>query len=217
MRDEMCLRYKRLMKSGYEPKLEAEEEQALYAGAQFKGKCYVCGKIGHKGANCWNRPRQGHPRFAGRGGRGFAPSAFGGGNHGGHHKRFNGTCNYCQKPGHKAIDCRLKKARERQGNSQDAAEITLCAFDFNLVNEDWEIINGELAFWRKTTIWNWNLDIVLIVMVKDYLVLSVIDVLIWDASMRQNVLKKIQMRKTKTKTMTKIKMKTRIKTKRLVM
>jgi hypothetical protein len=152
MRDEMCLRYERLMKSGYEPEFDVEEEQALYAGAQFKGKSYLCGKIGHKDANCRDRPRQGHPRFAGRGGRGFSPRVFGGSNHGRNSKRFNCTCNYCHKPGHKAIDCRLKKARESQGNNQDKAEVTLCAFDFNLEDEDWEVgtnfdmINGELAF-----------------------------------------------------------------------
>jgi len=32
-----------------------KEEKALKTGykKQFKGKCCVCGKIGHKGADCW--------------------------------------------------------------------------------------------------------------------------------------------------------------------
>ena len=32
-----------------------EEEKALKTGykKQFKGKCRICGKIGHKGADCW--------------------------------------------------------------------------------------------------------------------------------------------------------------------
>jgi len=32
-----------------------KEERALKTGfkKQFKGKCHVCGKIGHKGTDCW--------------------------------------------------------------------------------------------------------------------------------------------------------------------
>ena len=32
-----------------------KEEKALKTGfkKQFKGKCHVCGKIGHKGTDCW--------------------------------------------------------------------------------------------------------------------------------------------------------------------
>lgn len=55
MRDELCLRYERLTRNTQDFDFDIEEEQALYAGAQFKGKCYVCGKIGHKGANCRDR------------------------------------------------------------------------------------------------------------------------------------------------------------------
>ena len=31
---------------------EVDGEKALYAGTQFKGRCYKCGRVGHKGAKC---------------------------------------------------------------------------------------------------------------------------------------------------------------------
>ena len=32
-----------------------KEEHALYAGAQFKGKCNHCGKYGHRVRDCWEK------------------------------------------------------------------------------------------------------------------------------------------------------------------
>jgi len=69
-----------------------KEEKALKTGfkKQLKGKCCVCGKIGHKGADCWTlelnkdkRPTINHGRENGE-------------------KKYNftGTCHYCHKKGH---------------------------------------------------------------------------------------------------------------------
>jgi hypothetical protein len=114
MRDELCLRYERLMKNGSGGlENEVEEEQALYAGHQFKGKCYVCGKIGHKGANFRERTNKHNARFQGRGGK---EMGFGQGMNRG--RGFKGNCNYCHRFGHKPADCIKKKNNlENRGNS----------------------------------------------------------------------------------------------------
>ena len=128
MRDELCLRFERVSKQSKDGgilDINDEEEHALYAGTQFKGKCYVCGKIGHKGANCRDRiqpfragGRNYGGRFGGRGGRGNN------GGRGGY--SFKGNCHYCQKPGHKSSDCRQRKADQ---NPRENAEIVLMAED----------------------------------------------------------------------------------------
>ena len=59
-----------------------KEENALKTGykKQFKGKCQVCGKIGHKGADCWTLESNKEKR----------PTS----------NRFTGNCHYCHKKGH---------------------------------------------------------------------------------------------------------------------
>ena len=63
--------------------------------SNFKGKCYKCGKDGHRAAQC------------------ESTSSGGGGNNnnnsGGGRGRFNGKCNNCGKIGHKYVDCWQKK------------------------------------------------------------------------------------------------------------
>jgi gag-polypeptide of LTR copia-type len=100
MRDELCLRFERLSHKTVDGDLGQEEEQALYTGHQLKGKCYYCGKIGHKGANCRDNNKN-----QGNGGRGArrGPNNYRTPNQG---NRLNGNCNYCHKYGHKAGDCR---------------------------------------------------------------------------------------------------------------
>jgi hypothetical protein len=142
MRHELCLRYERLMKSSSGGSdVEVEEEQALYAGHQFKGKCYVCGKIGHKGANCRERTNKQNKRFQGRGGRGMGLQQ--GMNSG---RGFLGNCNYCHKFGHKAADCIKRKSDlENRSNSngirrQEAADVSLNVQEMELafMAEEWE-------------------------------------------------------------------------------
>ena len=62
LRADLRRKYDRLLDQGNIEKPDddnddkiVKEENALKTGfkKQFKGKCRVCGKIGHKGADCW--------------------------------------------------------------------------------------------------------------------------------------------------------------------
>jgi len=62
LRQDLRRKYDRLLDQGNIEKSDddndekiVKEEKALKTGfkKQFKGKCHVCGKIGHKGADCW--------------------------------------------------------------------------------------------------------------------------------------------------------------------
>ena len=62
LRADLRRKYNRLMDLGHIENSDydnddkiVKEEKALKTGfkKQFKGKCRVCGKIGHKGADCW--------------------------------------------------------------------------------------------------------------------------------------------------------------------
>jgi len=71
---------------------------------QFKGKCRVCGKIGHKGTDCWtldsNKDKQ--------------PIGYNDKNDTNRNYKFNSNCNYCDKKGHKeANNTQYKKKRRR--------------------------------------------------------------------------------------------------------
>ena len=65
-----------------------KEEKALKTGfkKQFKGKCRVCGKIGHKGTDCNKEKR---------------PTGYNYKNDGNKNYKFNGNFNYCDKKGHR--------------------------------------------------------------------------------------------------------------------
>jgi Zinc knuckle len=126
MREELYLRFERLSKhTDSESDLSQVEEHALYAGAQLKGKCYVCGKIGHKGVNCKDRTSGGGGRFNnnGYGGRGGFGGRFGG--RGNRQPTFCGKCNYCHKVGHKAADCRKRQDEAADGRRANGIRI-LC-------------------------------------------------------------------------------------------
>ena len=62
LRADLRRKYNRLIEQGHieitddsNDEKVTKEEKALKTGfkKQFKGKCRVCGKIGHKGADCW--------------------------------------------------------------------------------------------------------------------------------------------------------------------
>jgi hypothetical protein len=68
--------------------------------------CYECNQEGHKASSCpvrQQRTNQGG-RGGGRGGRGAGRGGRGAGR-GGRGGRFQGNCNHCGKPGHKAANC----------------------------------------------------------------------------------------------------------------
>jgi hypothetical protein len=58
-------------------------ELSLMVNDNFKGKCYKCGEVGHRAADCTKREADG---YNGR-------------------KKFKGKCNNCGKYGHKKEDC----------------------------------------------------------------------------------------------------------------
>jgi hypothetical protein len=60
MREELNVRYERLNSRNKRNNDEnGESDKALYAGGKFKGKCKVCGIIGHKAADCKKKNRNG--------------------------------------------------------------------------------------------------------------------------------------------------------------
>ena len=126
VRDELILRYEKMKSkrgSGYSNNSgdESKEETALAAvgGKQFKGKCYKCGKIGHKGADC-------------RSGKNNS-----GNNNNRSGMSFTGECFYCKKKGHRIADCRKKKADEGGSSGEtEQAEVAFMGFEEEMVVEE---------------------------------------------------------------------------------
>ena len=66
-----------------------KEENVLKMGfkKQFKGKCHVCGKIGHKGTDFLTLDSN----------KDKPPAGYNDKNDGNRNYKFNGNCNYCDK------------------------------------------------------------------------------------------------------------------------
>jgi hypothetical protein len=75
-------------------KIDVEGEKGFFAGKAFKGKCYNCGKLGQKGSDCRNNPKNQDQK----GGRYSKPSGRGSGS-------FSGKCHHCGKKGHMKANC----------------------------------------------------------------------------------------------------------------
>jgi hypothetical protein len=90
VKGELNLRYERLnMKNSRNGEGKVLEKQALLSG-QFKGKCQICGQVGHKSFQCKNRSFHNVGNNRNRTGANF--------------------CLYCRKPGHDKKSCfKLKK------------------------------------------------------------------------------------------------------------
>ena len=91
---------------------------------KFKEKCRKCGKLGHKAVNCRSSPNKtesanysmnapGNKNGNNATSNGWTVVK----NRGGSGK-FDGTCNYCKKPGHKYSDCRKRIYDEKQGGGK---------------------------------------------------------------------------------------------------
>jgi len=93
-----------------------KEERALNTGfkKQFKGKCRVCSKIGHKGTDCWTLDRNKEKQ----------PTGYNDKNDGNKNYKFNGNCNYCDKKGHKEADCRVKQRNNANNVEEEFALVT---------------------------------------------------------------------------------------------
>jgi hypothetical protein len=100
------LRFERLnIRKRDENVKDQDQDQALYVGGQFKGKCRSCGKIGHKAANC--KLKNGGNKFEqnrANENKIVKPNIF--------------TCNYCGKPGHKYAESRKRIRDENENKSK---------------------------------------------------------------------------------------------------
>jgi hypothetical protein len=105
----------------------------LYAGSKFRGTCRNCGKIGQKANDCrsgGNRPQgnnnqaNSRPAVASNPATGAPnPNALTNNNQGGGQRpRFNGTCTYYNKVGHRDSQC-FSKMRDQS----DAATTALAS------------------------------------------------------------------------------------------
>jgi hypothetical protein len=124
-------------------KPEQNEEKVLSAVHRKPSKivCRVCGKMGHKAADCWDNEKNKDKRPAG-----WKPKTSTAGvqddtsnsrtSSGG---RFAGTCFYCNKPGHRIEVCRKKKAADARNaavamnaNAGPSDDHVLVATDTNI-------------------------------------------------------------------------------------
>jgi hypothetical protein len=141
MRDELFLQYERLTAKALEVKQGQDEELAFYAGNPFKGKCYICGKVNHKGANCRERIKKQRNVACGNG-SGKTPYRPNPNQVQGYNNRFNRNCNYCHKYDHKVSDCHKKKTEQGHNKIAEIAEVSCIAecfpdaIDVALMTED---------------------------------------------------------------------------------
>ena len=98
-------------------KQERQDEKALYVySKQFKGKCYSCGKMGHKGSECPDKKKNDENKNK---------------THRNNDKKRI-ECWYCGKRGHTRSECRKKKEDEKRNedNEQDErGELAMTSFD----------------------------------------------------------------------------------------
>ena len=94
-----------------------KEEKALKTSfkKQFKGKCRVCGKIGHKGADCWTLESNKNKR----------PENYHGKENSEKKQNFMGTCHYCHKKGHREAECRTKLNDNANNVEEELLEILI--------------------------------------------------------------------------------------------
>jgi len=92
-----------------------KEEEALKTGfkKQFKGKCCVCGKIGHTGADCWTLEVNKGKRPANYYRKENVET-----------KSFTGNCNYCHKKGHRESECHTKQNYNANNTEEEHALMT---------------------------------------------------------------------------------------------
>ena len=107
LREKLRIKHQRTKKSE-----DGTEETALKAtGGRFKGQCSTCGKQGHKGADCWDNPKNKakHPSFY-KVVQDWTPKVDHTPTNSENKSKYTGSCNYCKKPGRRESYCYKKTA-----------------------------------------------------------------------------------------------------------
>jgi histone deacetylase 1/2 len=159
IREDLSLKFERIQrKHGHQDSDSDEEEHAMFAGGQFKGRCNACGKYGHKSAECRSKSNDGFKKPNNEWKAGGT-------------KTFQGKCFYCQKIGHRANDCRKKKSdngehansaiskrRSERTDFDDESEVVLTAIEVEDLDES-EIRDVALMAYTPKSEWNTKVSI----------------------------------------------------------
>ena len=104
---------------------------------QFKGRCRVCGRIGHKGTDCWENPNNSNKRP-----NGWKSSFLKG------EMKFLGNCYFCGEQGHKISDC--PKRENKFQNKTDQEEYEDVAFLANRWDTGFFMIDDEISYLEQS-------------------------------------------------------------------
>ena len=128
IRDELSLKYEKIKRTlGIDEESLEKDETAFVSGyAKFKGRCYGCGKFGHKSGDCKSKEDK---KDSGNSG-----------------KPTGTWCNYCKKDGHWKRECPVLAAKKK-GNDvvNTAQDSTAQDDDFDIVLTSTEFSNNPYA------------------------------------------------------------------------
>jgi hypothetical protein len=128
IRDELSLKYENIKFTlGIDKDSSKKDETAFVLGyAKFKGRCYGCGKYGHKSGDCKSK---GDKKDYGNSG-----------------KPTGTRCNYCKKDGHWKRECPVLAAKKKGNDVVNTAQDSSAQDDdFNVVLTSTEFDNNPYA------------------------------------------------------------------------